>query len=419
MRIAFISYEYPPDTADGGIATYVQQAAAMLQKRGHCVEVFAGSRTRDETRRENGVNVHRIAAGQNDGFREKAGAAFAECHRVAAFEVLEGPDYSADADEAVRRVPAIPLVVKLHTPSMVLLRLNYREHGFARRLRLAIRALRKGRRPCWGYDSSIQCHRRHVAMADARERAHAAQADEIVSPSKSLGELLAREWQLDHERIATVPYPYEPAPELLEIAPETASSVVTYLGRLEVRKGVLDLARAIPRVQRRHPKARFRFVGPADDSPLAGMDMRDYLRRELSEIGSSVEFPGAVAAREVPAVLAASDVCVFPSRWENFPCVCLEAMAAARGIVGSSAGGMSEMLQDGVSGVVVPPRSPALLARAIATLLDDPSRRAAMGSEARARLLARYSFQRVGELQEASYARAVARRRALGARRTS
>ena len=43
MRIAFISYEYPPDTAAGGIATYARQAAHMLRDRGHAVEVFAAS----------------------------------------------------------------------------------------------------------------------------------------------------------------------------------------------------------------------------------------------------------------------------------------------------------------------------------------------------------------------------------------
>lgn len=44
MKIAFITFEYPPDTADGGIATYVKQAANMLQLRGNQVEVFAASR---------------------------------------------------------------------------------------------------------------------------------------------------------------------------------------------------------------------------------------------------------------------------------------------------------------------------------------------------------------------------------------
>ncbi|MEH2108257.1 glycogen/starch synthase [Nostoc sp.] len=57
MKIAFISYEYPPDTAYGGIATYLYQAARVLQQRGHLVEVFAGSTYRTTTETENEILV--------------------------------------------------------------------------------------------------------------------------------------------------------------------------------------------------------------------------------------------------------------------------------------------------------------------------------------------------------------------------
>jgi hypothetical protein len=60
MKIAFISYEYPPDSAHGGIATYMHQAARMMSGRGHHVEVFAGSRHRSGTFCEDGVLVHRL-----------------------------------------------------------------------------------------------------------------------------------------------------------------------------------------------------------------------------------------------------------------------------------------------------------------------------------------------------------------------
>ena len=60
MNIAFISYEYPPDTAYGGIATYVHQAAMMLSRRGHHVEVFSGSPHRTGTENEECLLVHRI-----------------------------------------------------------------------------------------------------------------------------------------------------------------------------------------------------------------------------------------------------------------------------------------------------------------------------------------------------------------------
>jgi hypothetical protein len=117
-KIAFISYEYPPDTAYGGIATYVNQAARMLVARGHRVEVFAGSPDREGVRTEEGVRVHRVRVPDQRSFAEPIGMSFAARHSIEKFDVLEGPDYATDAREALRLVPEIPFVLKLHTSTV-------------------------------------------------------------------------------------------------------------------------------------------------------------------------------------------------------------------------------------------------------------------------------------------------------------
>ena len=215
-----------------------------------------------------------------------------------------------------------------------------------------------------------------------------------------------------------VPYPYTPSPALLEIPAQTRTNCITYLGRLETRKGVVDLARAIPAVLRRHPGVRFRFVGPTDESPRPGMDMAQYLQELLKSHSESVEFTGGVPPSRIPEIMSQTDIAVFPSLWENFPCVCLEAMAAARAIVGSSAGGMLEMLDHGRAGRVVAPGSPRGLATALIELLDSTERRVALGETARARLNREYTADRIGQVQEASYQRAIQRRQTLGRRST-
>jgi glycogen synthase len=418
LKIAFISYEYPPDTAWGGIATYVHQAARMLTGRGHQVEVFAGSLLRAGLEIENGVAVHRVMAEQQGDFAVQIGQCFAARHALVGFDVLEGPDYSADAREAVRRVPDIPLVLKLHTPKILLLRLNYRESSFFRSVRLYLRSLRGGLRPAWGYDPDFSGDYEWAMRGDAIEREHALQADEIASPSRSLGDMLVKEWGLDRSLVSHVPYPFDPVADLLRIPVETRTNRVTFIGRLEVRKGVIDMAKAIPQILRRHPATRFRFVGASEPSPIVNVNMRDYLEEMLRPNREMVEFTGNLAYERIPAVLAETDVCVFPSYWENFPCVCLEAMAAARGIVASNAGGMDEMLAGGRIGLTVPPRRPRAIAAGVSLLLGDPSRRMRMGETARERLLSVYGDEQVGILQESSYKRAIARRRRLGARQS-
>ena len=415
MKIAFISYEYPPDTADGGIATYVYQASQMLVQRGHHVEVFVGSRIRTGTYSEGGALVHRLQVRNYQAFAESIARVFVDRHAAVRFDVLEGPEFAADAREAVRLVPDIPLVLKLHTPSRMLLQLNYYEAkaNWVRKCYFYLVSLLKGIQPSWGYSPDGAAYRLQVLQDDKIERTHALRADEIASPSQALGNWVVKEWELNQAQISHVPYPFTIAQELLHIPADTQTQIVTFIGRLEVRKGVLDLAKAIPQILKQHPNVKFRFVGASEPSPNPRLEMRQYLEKQLASYRCSLEFTGAVSPAMIPSILAETDICVFPSLWENFPCVCLEAMAAARGIVGSDAGGMAEMLDFGKVGRLVPPGCADAIAQQVIELIKNPSLRINLGRAARNRLLQEYSAERIGVLQEASYLRAIQRRNTL------
>ena len=89
----------------------------MLQNRGNLVEVFAESYHRSGVEIEaSGVRIHRIQVPNGKLFSNEIAPVFAERHAVVQFDVLEGADFGADAAGAIRLVPEIPLVVKLHTP---------------------------------------------------------------------------------------------------------------------------------------------------------------------------------------------------------------------------------------------------------------------------------------------------------------
>ena len=203
-----------------------------------------------------------------------------------------------------------------------------------------------------------------------------------------------------------------PAPAILNIAPDTLTGRIVFVGKLEVRKGVIELARAVGHVRAAVPQARFRFIGPSLPRPGTGEDMQAVLERILGADLAHVDFTGGVPYERIPALLADADVAVFPSYWEAYGLVCLEAMAAARGVVGSSAGGMAEIIDNGRTGLLVPPRSPKAIAKAIISLLHNPEGRIAMGRAAREQVLAAYSADVIGPLYEASFARAIERAKA-------
>ena len=412
MHIAFISYEYPPDTALGGIATYVKQAAVMLASRGHDVEVFTASPARAGTENEDGVLVHRLQSlgAGGDGTQEfpaRVAPLFAQRHQAKPFDVLEGPEYRAEARDAVRLVPDIPLVVKLHTPSYLLRAMNTALYGPARRTLSAAKSLLRRERPFYDYRPEEDLERRHCL-----------EADEVAAPSRAAGEKVAADWSLPPEKMAYYPLLYVPGAALLRVPLETQTQRVTYYGRLEMRKGVVDLADAVPLIWKECPQARFRFVGRSLPSPKMGMDMKTFLMQKLGSDAKRAEFGEPVPPQDIPALLAQTDVCVFPSLWESFGYACLESMAAGRGVVATDPSGMAEMLREGNAefGRLVPPQSPQQIARAVVDLLQNPPERMRLGAAARQRVLDHYSRERVGALQEASYQRAIERRNALGPR---
>lgn len=410
MKIAFVSYEYPPDTAFGGIATYVYQAARMLRSRGHHVEVFCGSDKRNVSHLDEAVLVHRVRVTSREEFTSTIASAFAERYSQVKFDVIESPEIGAEAKEIIDSLPGIALVVRLHTPSFICRELGYIKPSVDMKIRRFLGALRRFKRPEPFSEYTYE-------VDNDYERLLTLEADEISAPSISIGNKLLKVWDLPIEKLCNLANPYIPSRHLLKIPIETQTDTVSFIGRLERRKGIIDLMNAIPLILNHHPHTKFRFIGSGSaPSPEFGLDMQAYVAKKLKKFQSSLEFMGRVELESIPNWLSKTDICVFPSIWENFPYTCLEAMAAGRGVVGSSAGGMAEMLDNGKAGLLIPPQDPMAIAIAVCKLLKDPTLRMKLGQEARNRVLSEYNVERIGSLQEASYERAIKRRKELGDR---
>jgi glycogen synthase len=138
---------------------------------------------------------------------------------------------------------------------------------------------------------------------------------------------------------------------------------VLFVGRLAPQKGVGTLVAAAGLLK--HPSALVLLVG---DGPE-----RKALEREAKRIGvgDRLHFVGFVAHEELPAVLAHADLLVLPSLYEELGTVLLEAMQAGLPIVASKTGGIPDVIEDGVNGMLVAPGEPEALARAIDRLLAD------------------------------------------------
>ena len=192
--------------------------------------------------------------------------------------------------------------------------------------------------------------------------------------------------------------------------PRAEGYTVGFVGRLEKRKGIETLTAAIPAVLKAVPQATFRFVGASESNAACRMPCNAWIRRRLRMYSERLEFAGKYPLDRMAEAYDGIDICVFPSRWENFPNVCLEAMAAARAVIASSAGGVAEMLDGGRVGRLVPPDDPAAVAGGIVTLLRKPGEnRIALGEMARKRVLEAYNERVIGEIIRHIYTEAIAR----------
>jgi glycosyltransferase involved in cell wall biosynthesis len=404
LRLCFVSREYPPETGWGGIGTFVRNASHGLARLGHEVEVVSVALTGWTSVTEDGpVRVHRVPDTRTplrllvarygsraepivSLFERSLSVAryLARLTARAPFDLIEFPEWGAEGLVAMtsprRRAR---LVVRLHTSLQILARLNANTPRRSPSFWLSTRSER------WG-----------VRRADA-----------VFSPSRALAALTADDMGFDPHSVHVVPNPIE-IEAFQPGAPATSGPpVILYVGKVERRKGVHLLAQALPAVLGKFPEAVVEFLGPDTRTGPGGASMREHILGAVpEEVRQRLVFRGNVPRAELPLHYRRSCVTVFPSLFENFPNVCLEAMACGRPVVGSQASGMAEMIVDGQSGVLVAPGDVPGLTAALLRVLENPEWAEGLGRAARLRVEQVYALDAVARRMAACFRRVIARR---------
>jgi len=145
-----------------------------------------------------------------------------------------------------------------------------------------------------------------------------------------------------------------------------------------VPKGGPELLEAFAAVRREHPTARLWIVSSSAPAVLP----------------AGAEFLGLLGKEALARRYATASVFALPTLREAFGLSLVEAMSFALPVVATRVEAIPEIVADGETGLLVPPRAPAALARAISALLADPARARRMGNAGRARALARFGWER-------------------------
>ena len=187
--------------------------------------------------------------------------------------------------------------------------------------------------------------------------------------------------------------------KLKELGLPSNSSVITAIGRVTHQKGHIYLVEAAEMILQAFSNIYFLIVGDDTVDPEVAKAVREAIRAKGLE--GRVILTGV--RTDVPEILAITDVFVLPSLWEGLSIVLLEAMAAGVPVVVTDVGSNAEVVEDGVSGFVVPPKNPVLLAQRIQELLGNPQRAAEMAEAARRRINEQFSLERLAREHESLY----------------
>ncbi len=367
MNIAFFTDSYLP-TRDG-TAVVVDGLARTLVKDGHHVSVYAPLSQSGPTERqeEDGVTIVRVRS-----------------HAVPLYPQYRSP-YAGSLFAALRaeRAGREADVLHLHTPGLVGTAGFFLSRRFRRPLvgtfHTHLQAMVESVPPQLGVKTFFR-------IAGFYSLGLYWRCDRTTAPTT-----IARQALLEH---ATKPFrhPIEVIPNGIDVhrfrpgvrVPDwrvrcglAEAPLVTYLGRLTTDKGVHRFLDAVGEALRTTDLvAIVGGTGPEEEA------VRQRLHKDPL-LAQRVRYVGPVVEEEKPALLAQSDLFVLPSTSDTASVVLLEAMACGAAVIGPSSGGAAEIIEDGVTGLRVPPLVPGALAQAITHLIErtDERRRLAQTAQ--------------------------------------
>jgi glycosyltransferase involved in cell wall biosynthesis len=397
MRHLIICPEYrPAPIPSGGIGTYVRNIARLLAEAGETVHVIGtlweGAPEPVEELVDGRLIIHRVpndrpldvdwnrgreALAQDEvnwlswsafpghGFAMQAALYAEKLIDEESIDAVEAQEYDAplyyfqlrrSIGLGPKRKP--PCVVHIHSPTELIFRHN-----------------------------DWNMAREDVRYAVQMEAFSIRSADFRLCPSRYLARQSEEIYGLDRDAVTTIPLPVGDTPRLDRDIDVWRDGTICYVGRLEPRKGVIEWIEAAVAVANDFPGLRFELIG-ADLPYGEGRSVQQLLETRIPEHQrSQFAFRGNLSRDELMDHLARARIAAVPSRWENFPNTCVEAMRTGLPVLVSRNGGMTEMIEHGRSGWVADSQEPEGLERALRRALETPALElATMGQNAADRI---------------------------------
>ncbi len=400
LRICLLSANYPPAQIDG-VSRLTQLMAKGLGELGHAVHVIASGERESVTYADNAW-VHRVPTDRSrySQFRHlpqlfqilnRSHTVHTQVQRLLLNEDIQIVDSPLWLSEGVVTAMSgiVPTVVRLVTAGKQIAEMNAQ--------------VNEDRRMVGEMERTLIERAAHVLPNTTGT---------LVNVRRAYGLPIAE------GAFTTVPYGIVPVDEdatrPFDLSAKRATFTVLFVGRLEKRKGIVELFDAIPPVLERVSNARFVIAG-ADNSrndeffQRNGCTYPEFFARKNVRFADRVSFLGSVSDAKLNELYQACDVFVAPSLYESFGLIYLEAMNYAKPVIGCNTGGVPDVVTHGVDGLLVEPGQAQPLADAIVALLNSPTRMREMGLAGRQNVLDKFSYLTMARDFASAYRIAIAK----------
>ncbi|WP_312875643.1 1,4-alpha-glucan branching protein domain-containing protein [Paenibacillus planticolens] len=394
MRILMLAWEYPPHVI-GGLARAVNDLSVQLAAAGHEIHVVTClAPDCSPYERLDGVHVHRVevlSTPESLHFLDwvfQMNLAFSDkilrlCAQGVQFDIVHAHDWLVYyAAKECKDALQLPLLATIHAT----------ESG----------------RNMGKLDTPVQ------KRIHALEHKLANEADHVVVCSPYMQQEVMHLFHIPFHKMTHIPNGVMPfrvpaacdstsnrklsqALSLSSVSPGDAlPPILAFLGRLVYEKGVHILISAMQTVLKECPAARLVIAGTGPEL--------EALQQLAAPFGDHIRFTGFLGETDKSLLLHRADLCVFPSLYEPFGLVALEAMASGTPLIVSDTGGLSGIVEHGINGYKVPPGDVGLLASHIVQLLQNPAAAAELAADALIKVRDRFGWEQIGAITLSTYA---------------
>ena len=373
LTVCFLSQEFPPGF-NGGIARFTSDLARGIAGRGHNVHVITRGNDHNTVDFEDGLWVHRIVPQEFE--TPEIPSDFHVCRK--------NLNYSRTVHEELKRIDTHHRIDVVEAPiwdseGM----LCVLDDSFKNRTVISLETTLKlvtESNPGWKDNPDIQ---RAIGMEEQVLR----NARAFHAISRGIVDSISQKYDFGFEGadVGLIPLGIKDRAGSFSGGEAGAGLTVLFVGRLEKRKGIDVLLGVIPRILKKHEDVRFVLVGDDSIANDEGVTFKDeFFSRHAGEaLLDRVVFAGRVPEDELYRHYAGCSIFVAPSRYESFGLIFLEAMMFRKPVIGCRAGGMSEIIEDGVNGYLAEPGDEKTLGDALERLIVSEADRTRFGQNSR------------------------------------